>query len=112
MEIKQGDIVWYDFGFPADARQAGHRPVVVIQSDVFNSNISYPLALIVPVTTKGKRFHVAIQPDSNNKLTQQSFVKCEQVHTVLKSELGPQIGFLLPDELVRVKMRLKDVMSI
>jgi mRNA interferase MazF len=112
LEIRHGDLFWFDFGDPKDVRQAGSRPALVIQSNIFNENGAYPLTLIVPVTTKGKRFHVEIQPDSNNGLLQVSYIKCEQIYTVLKSELGTKIGFLNATDIIKVKVRSREVMSI
>ena len=36
MEIKQGDIFWFDAGEPRGSSPAYSRPVVIIQNNVFN----------------------------------------------------------------------------
>lgn len=110
--ISRGDIFLHDFGEPVDARQAGRRPALVIQSDPFNANERYPLAIIMPITTKGLTFHVCVQPDKDNGLHQESFVKCEQIFTVMKTTLEKRLGKLSSEDMERVQFRLGQVLAL
>jgi mRNA-degrading endonuclease toxin of MazEF toxin-antitoxin module len=108
--INQGDVFDYDFGPVVDERQAGHRPAVVIQTDLLNAVERYTLTMLVPLTTKGRPSspsHVAIEPSASNGLSQLSFAKCEQIHTVHKSQLGKRRGQLASSDWTRVVRGVK-----
>lgn len=113
--VKQGDIFEYDFGFPVDNRQAGRRPAIVVQTDLLNDVQGYQLTLVVPVTTKGKPgvpTHILIQPADSNGLTEISFAKCEQIHTVAKPRLGARMGSVSKEQLYLIKVALRNVLNL
>lgn len=112
--IKQGDLFTYDFGERADHRQAGKRPVVVLQTDALNRVEGYGLTLVAPLTTNGRPSpsHVSVEPSAENGLAQISFVKTEQVYTLPAADLLSKLGSLSDADLFKVKQALAIVFDL
>lgn len=96
MEIKQGDIFWFDAGEPRGSSPAYSRPVVVIQNNVFNRS---PIGTILAcaLTTNLRRAKApgnVLLEENEADLPKQSVVVVSQVLTISKSELIDKIGTL------------------
>jgi len=112
---EQGDIYDYDFGSPDGNKQAGIRPALIVQTDYLNSPQSYPLTLVVPITSKSRGTspsHVVLNPDDRNGLAMTSFAKCEQVFTVQKDDLLRRRGCISDHDLAAVKEALRLVFRL
>lgn len=96
MEIKQGDICWFDAGEPRGSSPAYSRPVVVIQNNVFNhSPIGTVLACALTTNLRRAKAPGNVLLDENEAdLPKQSVVVVSQVLTIDKSELIDKIGAL------------------
>ena len=94
MNIKRGDIYYYDFGEAKGSIQSGNRPVLVVQADSFNRNA--PTVIVAAITTVIKKRYMAshiILPDDTG-LGRPSMVMLEQISAVNKTDLGNYVGSL------------------
>ena len=94
MEIKQGDVFWFDAGDPRGSAPAFLRPVVVIQNDIFNRS-SIGTALACSLTTNLRRAKApgnVLLNEREADLGKQSVVVVSQLLTIDKSELREKIG--------------------
>ncbi len=73
--FEQGDIVYMDFNPQAGHEQRGHRPALVISSDLFNRVSSLTMVCPITHTDRGSPFHVRL--DSRTKTD--GVVMCDQV---------------------------------
>ena len=96
MEVKRGDVVIAvltgDYGKP--------RPVVVVQSDLFNP--THSSIVVCPITThlvESPLFRLAVSPDPGNGLRAESQIMVDKVATLLDDRIRKRIGTLSPSEL-------------
>ncbi len=94
MEIKQGDIFWFDAGEPRGSAPGFVRPVVVIQNDVFNqSPIGTVLACVLTTNLRRAKAPGNVLLNENEAdLSRQSVIVVSQVLTIDKTELSEKIG--------------------
>jgi mRNA interferase MazF len=106
---RRGDIWDVDWSPGRGAEQQGIRPALVIQNDRGNASLSYPLTIVASMsrTERELPLHVRILPTSENGLTDNTDVKCEQIMTIEKSRLVRRRGNITPEELARVDAALK-----
>lgn len=112
MTVSQGDVFWAALPEPFGSRQKP-RPVVVVQSDVFNRAINS--ALVCHLTTNAKREHspgnVVIAKGEAN-MPFRSIVNVTQVTTVLHGDLYEKIGTLSAERLGAVLAGVAFVLGI
>jgi mRNA-degrading endonuclease toxin of MazEF toxin-antitoxin module len=106
--ITRGEIYWVQddvIQFPKqrlpnepERKMHDNRPVIVLQTDLDNSNPAYPIVLIAPISHK-----VQFKDDKDVKLTagqgglpENSLVHLGLMQPILKIELGMLIGKLDP----------------
>lgn len=104
MEIKQGDIFWFNAGEPRGSAPAYSRPVFVIQNNVFNHS---PLAtvLVCALTTNLRRAKApgnVLLNENEADLPKQSVVVVSQLLTIDKSEMIDKIGSLSKERIREV----------
>ena len=111
---KRGEIWLLDWSPSRGSEQAGFRPALIIQTDAANSNPGYPNTIVLAISTKGKAvpFHVALEPNSFNGLTEASFVKCEQVLTISKERLARKLGVIKEDEMQFINRAIRLVLEV
>jgi mRNA interferase MazF len=111
---KRGEIWLLDWSPSRGSEQAGFRPALIIQTNAANSNAGYPNTIVLAVSTKGKPvpFHVALKPHRGNGLTEESFVKCEQVLTVAKERLVRKLGAVGEGELQQINHAVRLVLDV
>lgn len=104
--INRGDI-WVVSLDPASGReQQGHRPAVVLSSDLIDVEL-LGLVMVVPATTsmrvdsRGRlvRNHLPVLPTLENGLAQTSYFMCEQLKSVSLQRLTKQLGRLNADQM-------------
>lgn len=113
--IKRGEIYDYDFGaVGTDNRQAGHRPALVVQTDLLNQVEGYGLTLVVPISTKGRAApsHVRLDPSAESGLSHVSYAKCEQILTVPTRNLGPLRGSIGKATMYQINQALRIVLGL
>jgi mRNA interferase MazF len=90
--VKQGEIWYSDLNPAKGSEQAGMRPVVVISGNLLNEHL--PIAIVVPLTTKIKRYkgNPILTPTKGNGLTDISEMLVFHVQSVSKERLVRKIG--------------------
>lgn len=68
---------------------------------------------IVSITTKGKNipFHILLESNNSNGLTEKSFVKCEQILTISKNRLVKKIGEIDKNLLTKIEKVVKLILD-
>jgi len=104
MEVKQGDIFWYDFGEPRASEPGYRHPVVVVQNNIFNkSRISTTVvcAITSNVTLAAAPGNVFLRKGEAN-LSKSCVINISQIETINKSDLIDKIGTLSKAHLFEV----------
>ena len=70
------------------------RPVLVLTREMVRPHLRRVTVAPITSTIRGLSTEVPVGPA--NGLAHASVVSCDNIVTVLKSTLGPQIGYLLP----------------
>lgn len=89
--MKKYDVVAVDFGENVGSEQSGVRPAIVVQNNM--GNIHAPTTIVVPCTSKRKRFlptHVVVKVKEG--IT--SIALCEQIRVIDKSRIIESWGEL------------------
>src|SRR5581483_524018 len=111
---RRGEIWDVNWSPGRGAEQQGTRPALIVQNDRGNASPSYPLTIVASMsrTERELPLHVRIAPTSENGLTAETDVKCEQVMTIEKSRLLRRRGSITPEEMSRVDVALKLSLSL
>ncbi|GAB4469017.1 MAG: type II toxin-antitoxin system PemK/MazF family toxin [Armatimonadaceae bacterium] len=108
--------VWVVNWNPArGSEQAGRRPSLILQTDAGNQNPNYPNTIVATVTKQGRDSiptHVRLSATSENGLTYDSYVKCEQIMTISKDRLEDRLGMVSPDDMARVEAAIKKALAL
>lgn len=106
MVIRQGDVLWVDFGTPIGSAPGFRRPAVVVQSNMFNESQLATLA-VVALTTNLRREstpgNVRLARGEGN-LTRPSIAVVTQVHTIDRQQVIRKVGSIS-------KSRVQDVVD-
>ena len=95
--ILRGELYWADLNPVRGHEQAGHRPVVVISHDIFNSRSGTVIAMAITGQPQRAGFPLTHELKSGS-LPKQSWVKISQVRTLSTFRLGERIGQVDPEE--------------
>jgi mRNA interferase MazF len=76
------------------------RPVVIVQSDNFDSTASITVCGFTRMGTQSPFLRIPVMPNPQNNLAERSFIMVDKTVTVPKSRLGKRIGTLNSQELV------------
>jgi len=107
--IKRGDIVTV----AAKGHYSGKpRPALVLQSDLFSAIGSVTICLLTTEILDAPLFRLAIEPSASNGVQQVSQIMIDKIVTVPQDTLGPRIGSLDRDLLVRVDRSLAVFLGI
>lgn len=90
---------------PGDYRKP--RPALIVQADVFNA--VHPSVTVIPLTSTlvdAVLFRLTVEPSPINGLRSLSQLMVDKVTTVPRMLLGPSIGHLEDDLLLRVNRAL------
>lgn len=92
--VKRGEIYMYNFGKNEGSIQSGYRPVLVIQSDLFNEFSS--TTVVAAITTAVKKTYLPshIYLGIEFGLMKPSMVLLEQIRTINQEDLGDYLGFV------------------
>jgi mRNA interferase MazF len=112
--IRRGELYWVDLGQPIGSRPAKRRPVLVVQSDPYNtSRLATTLVLVVTSNTElaGMPGNVFL-PAAMTGLPQDSVANITAIVTVDKADLDEPAGEV-PTWLMReVNQGLRGVLGI
>lgn len=110
----RGEVWWASLGVPAASEPGNRRPVLVIQSDLFNrSAIRTIICLAITTNTDlGRAPGNVILPGKASGLPRDSVVNVSQVITVDRSFFTERLG-TIPRALLRdVELGLRLVLSL
>ena len=108
----RGEIWLADLNPVRGHEQSGKRPCLVVSVDLFNQGPA-GLVIALPITTKDKgiRSHVPIEPPEAG-LTENSFIKCEDVRSISTERLVNKWGVVSRETLSEVEDRLRILMGL
>ena len=112
--IRRGSICWADLGEVRGSRPARRRPVLVIQSDPFNSSrLNTTLAAVITSSTAlaampGNVF----LPTASSGLPKDSVVNVTALVTLDKTDLDSEAGHLPPSLMNEVDRGLRRVLGL
>lgn len=112
--IRRGDVCWADLGEPRGGRPAKRRPVLVIQSDPYNtSRLNTTLAAVITSDTglAAMPGNIFI-PAAASGLPKDSVVNVTALVTLDKGELDPAVGQLPASLLHDVDRGLRQVLAL
>ena len=111
-EMRRGEIWFGELDSTRGHEQSGRRPVLIISDAPLNRSRA-GLVVIVPLTTKFKRIpsHVRILPPEGG-VTQESYIKCEEMRSVTKERLEYYMGEVTPDTMAEVEYHLRYVLRL
>lgn len=112
--IQRRELYLIDWNPARGSEQAGQRPALVIQNDIANAVVGYPVTIVCAVSSKLKGYPsmMRVQPSEENGLTQVSEVNAAQIMTVQKDRLIQRLGLLSEDDMAQVEDKLAYMLSI
>jgi len=92
--------------------QAGHRPCLIVSANKLNHSRA-ELVVVVPITTKDKRIpsHVKV-PQGEGGLSEDSFIKCEEVRCISTQRLDRPLGKLNPQTIRQVEEWIRVILGL
>jgi len=108
--ILRGDIYWADLEPTRGREQAGHRPVLVISNELFNTHSGTVIALAITSKAQKAGFPLTYElpPDFGPK---QCWVKISQIRTLSVERLGRKLAHLGDEALDRIIEGLLDIIK-
>ena len=108
----RGDVWLVNLNPTRGHERAGVRPGMVVSVDAFNQGPA-GLVVILPMTTtwRGIPLHVAVAPPEGG-LRQQSYIKCEDIHSVATERLIEHWGTLSASTMAAVEDRLRILLGL
>ncbi len=108
--ILRGDIYWADLEPTRGREQAGHRPVLVLSHEVFNSHSGTVIALAITSQPQRAGFPLTYAL-SEKVLPKPSWVKISQIRTLSTERLNHRIAHLEELEVNRIIEGLLDIVG-
>ncbi len=105
--------VWYVSLDPTVGReQSGKRPALILSVDEFNQS-GAQLVVALPITSKAKGIihHVRVESPEGG-LTQDSFIKCEDIRSISKVRLLQRIGTVSDKTIKSVQDRIRMLLGL
>jgi mRNA interferase MazF len=87
------------------ARLDKQRPVVVLTREIVRPHLNR--VTVAPITTTIRGLSTEVPVGTANGLQRKSVISCDNVLTVPKSALGPQIGQLHPAQEARLSAAIR-----
>jgi mRNA interferase MazF len=112
--IRRGDIRWADLGEPHGSRPAKRRPVLVIQSDLYNaSRLNTALAAVITSNTALAEMPGNVfVPAAATGLPKDSVVNITALVTLDKADIGDATGQLPASLMLQVDRGLRRVLGL
>lgn len=111
LELKTGSVVWAAFDPVKGREQGGHRPAVVISSDLYLDVVD-TLAIVVPVTTRDRGWSNHVLLTGATGLDQPSWAMTEQPLTLSRRRLTARAGSVDEECLLRIRVYLRDFLDL
>ena len=105
--VEPGEV-WWALPDPAVGReQSGRRLVLIVSNERFHRTVTL-LVVVVPVTTKDRRWPNHVELNAGAGMEQRSFAMTEQVRTISRQRLTGKIGVVEESVLRDVREWLVD----
>lgn len=99
--ILRGDIRWADLNPTRGHEQAGHRPVLILSQDIFNSRSGTVIAMALTSQPQKAGFPLTY-PLGPKQLQKLSWVKISQIRTLSVERIGKKLGTVEPEQLADI----------
>jgi mRNA interferase MazF len=103
--MKRGEIWNANLDPVKGSEQAGQRPCVIVSPDSMNDNLS--TVIVIPLTSKTKPWPTRVDV-TFREISGQAI--CEQIRTISKIRLVKKRGELKLQELLQIKLVLKQML--
>ena len=105
--VEPGEV-WWALPDPAVGReQSWRRPFLIVSNERFHRTVTL-LVVVVPVTTKDRRWPNHVELNAGVGMEQRSFAMTEQVRTISRQRLTKKIGVVEGSVLRNVREWLVD----
>lgn len=105
--MKQGDIYTADLGPMEKHEQGGFRPVLIMQNDIMNKNLS--TLVVAPLTSNlaaKDTLTTYFLPKTLSRLQKDSLILLYQIRAIGKTRLKKKVTSLSPKEFVQIRSQL------
>ena len=111
--LRPGDVWLADLSPVTGSERAGHRPVIVVSSQLHLS-LPHGVVFVVPVTTRdrGLRDQIPISSQASGLSTLPSFSRPEDARAVAYQRLERRLGAVAPNELAAVRRVLRAFLDL
>ena len=72
------------------------RPVVVLTRELVRDSMT--AVTVAPITTRVRGLYSEVSVGTENNLSEPGVISCDNIQTISRSDLGKQIGWLLPQQ--------------
>lgn len=109
--MKQGDIWLADLNPVKGSELAGSRPVVILSGNLLNQHL--PVVIVVPLTTKVKRYkgNPVLEPSKINGLKSESEMLIFHIRSISKDRLIKKQGTIGAPELALAVKTLNEILK-
>lgn len=108
--ILRGDIYWADLEPTRGREQAGHRPVLILSHEVFNTHSGTVIALAITSQPQRAGFPLTY-PLPEKTLPKPSWIKISQIRTLSTERLGHKLAHLDDEDVQRILEGLLDIIG-
>jgi len=113
MVIRRGDIWWGDLDEPVGSEPGYARPLVIVQSDIFNAS-RITTAVTVAITSNLRLIDApgnVLLPRRVSGLPKDSVINVSQIYTIDQALLRDRMGSVPDDILEQVDYGLRFILS-
>lgn len=111
--FSRGDVAIVQLPSLGGAEKFGTRPCVVVQNDTGNSKTTWPLTIIVPVTSRPPTYPLDVPIKSpEGGLNQDSIADCSQIVTIDKAKVTKRIGTVSSTTLTAIENAIKITLDL
>ena len=110
----RGEIWMLNWEPRRGSEQGGHRPALIVQTDLGNHAPGARTTIVVPLTTQGRPFvfYVPIPRTKDNGLPADSWANGTQLFTVDKARLEKKLGKATAAQMAKVGEALKGTLEL
>jgi len=108
--ILRGDVRWADLNPTHGREQSGHRPVLILSSDVFNERSGTVIAVALTSQPPRAGFPLTLELRAV-PLPKPSWVKISQIRTLSVERIGQKLGTVMPEEVGKIIDGLNEILG-
>jgi mRNA interferase MazF len=114
--MKRADVFMAHLAPRSGSEQTGHRPVIIVSHNNFNTAPRWRSIIVVPVTTsvsQSKQSPTILHlPAGAGGLTHDSIALCHQITTIDRSKLGKHLGQLDEQQMAELEEAIKAALDM